>query len=80
MGHGPLLWFYTRGSTCLDADEARRTRRRDYRRLRTELCVSEAWLQQKHVRRQAITHRRKLDTVFSLPGYTKRDDGYHYHQ
>ena len=63
-----------------DADEARRTRRRDHRRLRTELCVQETWFPQGYVQRQAATCRRKLYTVFSLHGYTKRDDGYHYHQ
>ena len=61
-------------------DLEKEERRRDYRRLRTEFCVPEARLQQKYVQRQATTYRRELYDVFGLHGYTKRDDGYHYHQ
>ena len=65
--------------TLLIRCTAQLPRRRDYRRLRAKFRIPEAWLQQEYVQRQTIKDRRKLDTVFGLHGYTKRDDGYHFH-
>jgi hypothetical protein len=56
MGYRPVLRSYTCGPTCLDADEARRTRRRGHCRLRTQLCVQETWFPQGYVQRQTATY------------------------